>query len=253
MTLKSQDLILRGTSVRRDDIKGVCLDDIWAAASASSARKPSYWVKTHEAKILVRALQQKVGNSDASLDVLVAGSDGDEREIFAHPILAAAYAGYLDKGLEIEVREVWLRFRSGDAELADNILKRANAEQNRWAGVRALSRAQRNAYTDILKVHGVEGRGYMECTEALYMHLLGGRSFEIRDRMKLKPKANIREHLDSSKLSYVMAAEALAAERIEEETRKGNSDCANATAVSATAIQRAIDQDRKNRQTRFVS
>ena len=93
----------------------------------------------------------------------------------------------------------------------------------------------------------------MECTEALYVQLLGGRSYELRDRMSLKPNTNIRDNLDTKKLAFVMAAEALAAERIEEEGRKGNKDCAEATAVSANAIKKALNDDRKNRQQRFVA
>lgn len=52
--------------------------------------------------------------------------------------MAAAYAGYLDPNLEVEIREVWLRYRAGDATLADEILQRASAEANHWAGMRAL-------------------------------------------------------------------------------------------------------------------
>jgi len=45
---------------------------------------------------------------------------------YAHPILACAYAGYLSPELEIEVREIWLRYRAGDATLADEVLARAS-------------------------------------------------------------------------------------------------------------------------------
>lgn len=34
---------------------------------------------------------------------------------YAHPILATAYAGYLAPDLEIEIRQVYLRYRAGDA------------------------------------------------------------------------------------------------------------------------------------------
>lgn len=253
MTLESRDLILRGVHVQADEFGRICLDDLWVAAGAGTGKKPRFWRQTEGFKVLEKALQEKVGNPNINGEVIFARRGRGAKGTYAHPILAAAYAGYLDTDLEIEMREVWLRYRSGDAALADDILERASAEENHRVGVRALSRAQRNAYTDVLKDHGVEGRGYMECTEALYIHLLGGRSYEIRARMSLKPKANIREHLDASKLAYVMAAEALAAERIAEESRKGNADCANATAVSASAIQRAVNDDRKNRQTRFVA
>jgi hypothetical protein len=170
---------------------------------------------------------------------------------YAHPILAAAYAGYLSPKLEIEVREIWLRYRKGDATLADEILQRATAEENRWVGARAMARSQRISYTNTLKRHYVEGKGYMYCTEALYSRLLDGKSYELRARMGLGPKANLRDNLDIAELSFVMAAEALAAERIEEEHRIGNAECIEATARGAQAIKSAIENDRRNRQRRM--
>ena len=62
---------------------------------------------------------------------------------------------------------------------------------------------------------------------------------------------NIRDNLSVAELSFVMAAEALAAERIEQETRLGNDECIEATAKSASAIREAIDTDRRNRQVRL--
>lgn len=246
------DLILRQTEIRTDAEGRICLDDLWQAAKAKQGKLPKFWRLTEGYKALKNLLQKKVGDPNLNGAVVHAGRGRGAKGTYAHPILAAAYAGYLDANLELEMREVWLRYRAGDAVLADEILQRATDEANHWAGVRALSRSQRNSYTDVLKEHGVEGRGYMECTEALYIHLLGGRSYEIRNRLSLKPKANLRENLDVASLSFVMAAEALAAERIKEEQRKGNRDCADATAVSASAIRRAVNDDRSNRQQRFV-
>jgi len=50
-----------------------------------------------------------------------------------------------------------------------------------------------------------------------------------------------------------MAAEALSAERIAEEDRRGNAKCAEASAIGARAIKTAIDADRRNRQQRMIS
>lgn len=247
------DLILRGTAISTDEVGRVCLDDLWAVAKAKDGKKPKRWRQSGAFKVLEKVLQEKVGNPDLFGEVIHAARGRGNKGTFAHPILAAAYAGYLDTNLEIEMREVWLRYRAGDAQLADDILQRASDEENRRVGVRALSRVQRNTYTDVLKEHGVDGKGYMECTEALYIHLLGGRSYELRARMALEPKTNVREHLDAANLSFVMAAEALAAERIAEEQRIGNRDCADATAASASAIRRAVNDDRKSRQQRFVA
>jgi hypothetical protein len=252
------DLTIRGKTIGEDADGRICLDDIWALAEAKPTKKPSNWKAGAAATALIGALAKKIRNSglfpgrkDAAL--IQASRGRGNKGTFAHPILAAAYAGYLNPDLEVEVREVWLRYRAGDATLADEILQRASAEANHWAGVRALGRTQRKGYTGVLKAHGVVAKGYMDCTEAVYLHLLGGKSYQLRDKMSLPPLTNVRDHLDADKLAYVMAAEALSAERIEEEDRKGNADCAAASARSAAAIRIAIEADRKDRQKRLVA
>lgn len=253
----SRSLILRGARITEDKFGHIRLDDIWRLAKAGPSKLPKHWRTTVLAKALIAELQKKVTTADilqnsAMVPVIYAkvgrGNDGT----FAHPVLAAAYAGYLSPKLEIEVREVWLRYRKGDATLADEILQRATAEENKWAGARALARSERVSYTGVLKKQGVEGKGYMRCTEAVYVNLLGGKSFELRDRRGLAPKVNLRDNLDVAELSYVMAAEALSSERILEENRRGNEACEEASGISANAIRRAIEEDRRNRQRPLV-
>lgn len=247
-----KQLILRDVLIEQDAEGRVCLDDLWRLAGASASRAPKFWRRTEPAKALVRALEEKVMESHLSPEVVSSRRGRGHVGTFAHPIIAAAYAGYLDTSLEIEMRDVWLRYRSGDPTLADDILQRASAEANHWVGVRALSRSRRKSYTDTLKAHGVEKKGYMECTEAVYIHLLGGRSYELRGRMNLKPKTNLRDNLDAGSLAFIMAAESLAAERIEDEQRQGNRACADASAIGASAIRKAIDEDRRSRQPRMI-
>lgn len=201
----SSSLVVRGTKIGEDAHGHIRLDDIWRLAKAKPSQLPKHWRTSRLAKALITELQKKVTTSNLRSDsplipVIYAklgrGNDGT----FAHPILAAAYAGYLSPKLEIEVREVWLRYRQGDATLADEILERATAEENLWAGKRALSRSQRVSYTDTLKRHYVTGRGYMDCTEAVYMKLLGGKSFELRSQRGLPHKTNMRDNLSIAEL-----------------------------------------------------
>jgi KilA-N domain len=255
---ESTILVVRGSRIYEDANGHVRLDDLWKAAKVSASKQPKHWRATVVAKALIAELQKKVTTSyinenKAIIPVIYAKVGRGNEGTFAHPIIAAAYAGYLSPKLEIEVREVWLRFRSGDATLADEILQRATAEANRWAGTRAIFRSQRVAFTDTLKKHYVTGKGYMECTEVVYAKLLGGRSYEIRDARGLEPRVNVRDNLSTAELSFVMAAEALAAERIEQEIRLGNDECIDATEKSASAIHDAIETDRKSRQPRLTS
>ena len=252
----NQQLQLRGKLISEDDRGNLRLDDIWALAANPSAKSPLKWRSSRAAKALISELQKRI-TTDAlkrkapNFQIIYSPVGSLLTGTFGHPILAAAYAGFLSPKLEIEVREIWLRFRSGDVTLADEILERATAEENRWVGVRALSRSQRKSYTDTLKEHGVMDKGYMECTEAVYLNLLGGKSYQIKDRMNLPAKAKLRNELSTDKLAYVMAAEALSSERIDEEQRYGNAECIEASALSASAIRSAIEADRRNRQARI--
>jgi hypothetical protein len=250
--LNHRQLVLRGKAISEDESGLICLDDIWELSQTRETKAPKHWRTTRAARELIAAVQQKVTagylkNGLANRPVIYANRGRGAKGTYAHAIIAAAYAGYLSPKLEIEVREIWLRYRAGDASLADEILQRATAEANHRVGVRALARSGRNRYTDTLKAHGVEGKGYMECTEAVYLALLGGKSYEIRARMGLPAKSNLRDELGTTALASVMLAEALSAERIEEENRQGNSDCATASLRSARAVRAAVDQDRHNR------
>ncbi len=249
-------LVLRGKLISEDGAGNICLDDLWELSRKPETNSPKRWRVTKGAQALISELQKKVINSDLKGEspyhpVIYAKQGRGNVGTFAHPVLAAAYAGYLSPKLEIEIREIWLRYRAGDASLADEILQRASKEANEWAGRRALSRAQRIAYTDTLKAHGVTGRGYPDCTDAVYLHLLGGRASKLRADKGLPAKSNLRNGLSIAELSFVMAAEALSAERIEEEDRQGNQECVEASATSASAIRKAILNDRRDRQPRL--
>ncbi len=250
-------LIVRNRKISEDVHGLISLDDIWVASKEKETRSPTKWRRTTAAKRLIQELQKNITNTAIKTNspltpVIYAKPGRGNKGTFAHPVLAAAYAGYLSAKLEIEVRTIWLRYRSGDAELADEILQRASKEANLWAGVRALARSGRNSYTGVLKDHGVQGKGYMHCTESVYLALLDGKSWQIRSRRDIPARVNVRDHLDTSELSFVMATESLAAERIEEEDSQGNEECRIASLKSARYIREAIERDRMDRQQRLI-
>ncbi|WP_339036051.1 KilA-N domain-containing protein [Bradyrhizobium symbiodeficiens] len=176
----TRSVVVRGSRISEDVNGHLSLDDLWRAARAAESKAPAKWRVSRTAQALIIELEKKIKISSLKENKPVAPSIYARRGrgstgTFAHPILAAAYAGYLSPKLELEVREVWLRYRSGDATLADEILERATAEENRWAGARALSRSQRVAYTDTLKTHYVTGRGYRPSAEVLSTSLCRNR------------------------------------------------------------------------------
>lgn len=175
------------------------------------------------------------------------GNSCGNKGTYAHPIIAAAYAGFLDSNLEIEVRDVWLRYRAGDAALADEILQKAPIKDNKWVAQRAMNRATRNDYTDVLKDHGVSRSGYARCTDNLYIGLFGKPTREIVADKGLPEKTNLRDEMTLVELSSTMLAEALATERIKDTDCHGNTACAGASWKSAKAVREAVESDRKSR------
>jgi hypothetical protein len=246
-------LVVRGRSIRVDANGLVSLTDIWSAAGFKVNQRPAQWWRLPSSVKLTAALMERlglVGKSHKSKKITTSSVYYSSKAsgTFAHPVLACAYAGYLNPKLEVEVREVWLRYRAGDAVLADEILSRASPEANEWAGVRAIGRATRTKYTSTLKTHGVEAPvDYAICTNETYIALFDLPAADLKRQKGLAKAENLRDSMDTKDLSFVAAAEALATERIEETDCRGTPQCKGATRSSARYIREAIERDRADR------
>ena len=107
------DLILRGKKIRVDDEGFVSLNDIHKASGFSTNRRPIDWhrlpttgpliIATHE-RIVGKSHQSKFRTSD-----VYRAKSGAAGGTWAHPILAASYAGYLKPELEVEAAELLKR------------------------------------------------------------------------------------------------------------------------------------------------
>lgn len=252
MAVDDVNFIIRGRTIRIDDDGFVSLNDLHEAAGFRKNRRPIDWYRLPSTgPFIIAAYEKIVGKSHQSKirisDVYRAAS-GPSGGTWAHPIIAASYAGYLSPKLEVEMKEVWLRYRAGDVALADDILQRATEEQNEWAGVRALGRAKRQEFTKTLSTHGVDGYGFATCTDAIYKAMLDGTAKQLKVARELPAKANLRDNLSRDDLVFVMAAEVMARRRIEDENPWGNSPCANATRRSAERLRAAIEEDRRDSQ-----
>lgn len=251
MSVQETQLVIRGRSIREDQDGLICLDDIWALSGEPRTRRPKHW--RTGARTLISELLSKVRNSDRKAkiterSVIYANRGRTSSGTYAHALLAVAYAAYLSPKLKLEVLEVWLRYRKGDAALADEILERASSEDNLRVANRAMGRVKRRGFTDTLQRHGVVTYGYGICTDAIYVEILGAPTKNLKANLNLPKKANLRDNLDSSQLAFVAAAEALATDRIEEEDPHGNYACARASQRSARFIREAIERDKMDRQ-----
>jgi hypothetical protein len=248
-TLK--DLKVRGQTIRSDENGLISLSDIWKAAGFTVNQKPGQWQGHDSTRKLMLALLERIGaqnHNSKKISVKTIYCSKGAAGTFAHPVLACAYAGYLSPKLEVEVREVWLRYRSGDASLADEILEKASPEANEWAGVRALSRTTRNKHTAILQGHGVIAPiDFANITNETYIALFDKPAKTLKTERGLAKNENLRDKMGFSDLTYVMAAESLANERIEQTNPQGPTPCQIAVRRSARHIREAIDKDRADR------
>lgn len=254
MTKNTGDLILRGRKIRVDEEGFVCLNDIHKAAGFSKNRRPYDWQRLPTTNPLIIATYERVTGKSRKSSFRTSAVFKVVRGLgsWAHPILAASYAGYLKPELEVEMKEIWLRYKSADATLADEVLDRASPEENEWAARRAMGRAVRGAYTAELKARGVSsGRHYAICTNTTYQGVFGATAKKLKEKKGLKKSASLRDNMSMSELAYLAASEALSVERMDDEDSRGFSECNTATGKSANAIRSAIEADRKDRQRRL--
>jgi len=212
----------------------ICLTDLWKAAGKPEGKHdPRLW-KLKAGSQFIDSVAEKLNVSPGNIYKTARGKNGGT---YAHWQIALAYAKYLSHELHMHVNEVYMRYRSGDVTLADEIADKASPEDQEWLAVRTIGKVARNQFTGMLNAHKVRGRGYPDCTNAVYKPILGGTAREIREQKKLPVKANVRETLSIKELLAVGLAEVLSTEKIENENLYGNKPCESACSISAGKVR----------------
>ena len=251
-------LVIRGRSVRFDENGLACLNDIWKAAGFTKHQRPNDWSRLPGTiKKMERVLELNTGKSRnydaADMRLVFRTIRGANGGTYADVRLALDYAEYLNPKLAIEVKEIFLRYKAGDATLADEVLDKASAEDNVWVAQRAIGRAARIHFTHELHARGVsEPNHYAMCTNATYLSLWDKTAKQIKAERGLPANANPRDRMDAKDLAFLAASEALSVERMEDEDSQGFNECHTATRKAASAIRNAIEADRRDRQKRMV-
>ena len=112
-----------------------------------------------------------------------------------------------------------------------------------------MGRVVRSRYANTLHEHGVSGKGFGICTNETYSALFNSTAAQLKKQRGLKKSAALRDSMSSNELAYVMAAESLSSERIEDTNSQGLTQCQISTRISATHIREAIEKDRASRKT----
>jgi hypothetical protein len=248
----------KNTKIRVDENGLVCLNDIHVAAGFTKNQGPGDWVRLPSAQkeliVLLKSITGKSRNWEKEeIRTVLHSRAGSSGGTWAHENMALGYASYLSASLAVEIRDVFLRFKKGDETLHEEIRENRRKRDEAFEKHREIGKRVRRTYTDTLKAHGVTRPfDYANCTNETYKNLLGGTAKDLKISRKLHPKANLRDHMTLSEIAYTMASEALASERIEDQSAQGYNACRDETKLAALSIKGAIEGDRKNRQKRLV-
>lgn len=212
--------------------------------------------KRHDAVLRdIRKLLKQQVNAHNFVEVEYIDKKGEKRPCFSLTkkgclILASGY----DARLREKIIDRWATLELRNQEEKRDPSKavsravsnwKKQGKSDKWIETRTQSVVRRHLFTDTLKAHGVEGKGYGQCTNAIYKPLLGGSKSEVVEKRKLPQGANLRDTLSGVELASVMLSEALAAERIETHHARGNSQCAEHSSIAATNVSRAVSESRR--------
>lgn len=197
---------------------------------------PAYWAKTAGADF-INAVCALLNSKKIAIYKTTRGKGGETK---AHPQIALQYAKYLAPELAVEVNETFLRAKTGDVTLAEEVYNRATTKDQKFLEQRIASKAVRRDLTDTLQQRGVTGIGYGQCTNALYRPVLGGSAPEVKKAKGLPTKANLRDSLTHTELADIIFAERLAAKRMEDAEARGNRACAAECAAAGRAVVKAL-------------
>lgn len=226
---------IQGVEVKQDKNDLVNLTDIWKASGKGKNYSPYQWSRKEGKKFIDSAIEKLKGESGPILETKKGRTGGT----YAHWQIALTYAKYLSPELHMEVNKTFIRAKSGDVTLADEIADKASPEDQKWLKARMDGKVARLDFTGTLKDHGVKGPGYAQCTDAVYIGLIGKPAKQIREDRGLK-KNETRDGMTALELAAINLAEMAATKKIEDDSIYGNMPCAMKCGEVATKIKAAI-------------
>lgn len=214
----------------------VSLTDLFSAAKgagqAEGKRDPRRW-KLQDGAPFIDFVREQL---NVPLRDIYQATKGKGGGTYAHWQIALAYAKYLSPALHMQVNQIYARFKSGDITLADEIADSATPQEQEWLARRVAGKVARNQLTSTLSAHGVKGRGYADCTNAIYRPILGGKKSEICARRGLSRATNLRDAMDLEQITRVTLAEIVARKNIERFNVRGNDPCASECGRAASKV-----------------
>jgi len=135
---------------------------------------------------------------------------------------------------------LWDHWSQKFGKTAEQKKAKEDEEQKRWLALRDQSKGGRKEFAQTLAEHGVAGRGFAECTNAIYKPILGGTAKQLRAKNHLKAADSIRDRLPGKQLAAVWLAEEMSRDEIEDKDVQGLRGCRATCYDSATRVSKAL-------------
>lgn len=243
------ELIIWGTKIGEDADGNLNLTDIWRLAGSPSTKPAPHWrqLPTTDEYIVAVAhnLRKSYVKGENDKKSVIYSRSGRGGGTFAHILVAIAYGEYLNPDLAVEIRTTYLRVRTGDLTLVDEILAKADAAR-KFQDTRDVSKLVRNRFETTLADHDA-GAYIGQCTNAIYNVLLGGTKKQIAFDRKVPANVAFRDALPLGELLQTVNTEYMASERIDDLNLRGRDPCVEASRRSARIVKEAFERERKDR------
>lgn len=234
-------LVICGKPVKTNEDGLVSLTDMFNVAEAmgytTGKQSPSEW-KRRDGGNFIRHVTKSLNTALCRIYLAKKGRNGGT---YAHWQIALAYAKYLSDALHMEVNEVFARYKSGDVLLAAEIADKATPKDAEWLARRVQGTVARNQLTSTLAAHGVAGKGFADCTNAIYKNILGGKKSEVCAARGLPKTTNLRNVMNSDQLIMTAMSELVAKKRIEVKNQRGNQACADSCDHAAHSVAQLMN------------
>lgn len=235
-----QTITLGGQPLKTNADGLVSLTDLFKAAQAAGQadgkRDPRRW-KDEAGQEFIAVVAGALNVPSADIYKATKGKGGGT---FAHWQIALAYAKYLSPALHMQVNQVYARFKTGDVTLAAEIADKAKPADAAWLAKRVQSTVARNQLTSTLAAHGVQGKGFADCINAIYKNILGGKKSEICAQRGLRKSTNLRDVMSVEQLTMTAMSELVAQRRIDVKNQRGNKACADSCDHAAWSVAKLM-------------
>lgn len=218
-----------GAKIRRTEDGRCSVYDLITAAGSKSARKVWQRLKEAHPEVVPKCHDFKFpGRGQQNTPVT---------DLQGWLYILALLPGAMGKKYREEAANLVTRYIQGDAELALEVIDRTeDPKELKRIEQRAKGKLTRKVFTTALAQHGVEGRGYADCTNNVYLGLHGGTAKELKKQRGLAKRENLRDNMTASEISQIDFAEDLTTQRLKKINARGNEQCASETLSVAQKV-----------------